>query len=88
MFQHMHGGLEWIDELFAPGSIHEEIHDQAAKSSHQRAGFGITVAVAGRIGLDVSFLRTLGGRNSHQIDGMRIGTTWSFGGGDGVIRGK
>ena len=86
-WQHTHGGLEWVDELFEPGSVHEEIHDQAAKASHWRAGVGVSYAVTEAVGINVSVLTTLAGKNTHKIDGVTIGTTWSFGLGNGTIGG-
>ena len=88
LFQRMHGGLEWVDELFAPGSVHEEIHDQAAKASYRRASLGFSCSVNDRVDVSVSFLHTMAGRNSHQVDGVHIGTTWRFGLSDGIIGGK
>jgi len=87
-WQHTHGGLEWVDELFAPGSIHEEIHDQAAKASHRRAGFGMSYAVNGTVTINFSLLHTLAGKNSHQLDGVTLGTTWALGGGNDMVGGK
>lgn len=84
-WQRTHGGLEWTDDLFEPGSAHEEIHDQAARASYWRAGAGLSYTVNDALGIDVSMLTTLAGKNSHTVAGVSLGTTWSFGRSSGVI---
>ena len=84
-WQRTHGGLEWTDDLFASGSVHEEIHDRAARAGYWRLGAGAAFSVTESLDVNVSVLSTVSGRNTHKVGGFVFGTTWTFRRGGGVI---
>jgi hypothetical protein len=83
-----HGGLAWTNDLFDPASplsMHEHIHDQAAKASYWHVGAGGAYSVNDSLSVNLSMLRTLSGRNTHEVGGFTLAATWTFGhGGAGI----
>lgn len=76
-WQWTHGGFRI--PLDAPaGSANFQVHDQLAKDSHFILGGGVSYAVNGSLDLSATVFKVMTARNSNEVRGISVGTTWGF----------
>lgn len=71
-YQKTHTGIVWgRGEGF-------QAHDRFAKATHLRLGGSLSLEVTEALNLYIGYGRTLWGENSHDIQSISLGTTWSL----------
>lgn len=75
-YQKTHTGIDWLTDTDTEEGFHS--HDRFAKATHLRLGGSLSVEVTDALNFYIGYGRTLWGENTHQIQSISLGTTWSL----------
>ena len=54
------------------------LHDTVARSSYERLGIGVQYQLTESFDLNLGYITTLSGKNTHDLQGLVLGTSWGF----------
>ena len=68
--------LDWPADLGTEEGFHA--HDRFAKATYLNLGGSVSVEVTDARGFYIGYARLLWGENTHEIQSISLGTTWSM----------